>query len=100
VVAAGTDHLAELRAALGLLGVGEGKETALDAALTGAGFTLESRQVLRHCIVLTPADAAHAAAMGPSAFHLDPAGIRAAAARLPPRLPATIHAVISRYRRR
>jgi 23S rRNA (guanine745-N1)-methyltransferase len=91
-------HLAELVAALGLLRVDAGKPERLDEKLAPA-LTLSDRHTLEWELRLTRADAADAAAMGPSAWHADPAALAAAVAALPEPLVTTAAVTISAYGR-
>lgn len=91
-------HLAELAAALGLLRVDEGKPERLDEKLAPALAPI-ARDPLEWELRLTRRDAADAAAMGPSAWHADPAALAAAVAALPEPLVTTAAVTISAYGR-
>jgi 23S rRNA (guanine745-N1)-methyltransferase len=67
-------HLAELVAGLGLLSVDPAKEERLAATLD-AHFMLARRRSLRSTLRLDRAEVATVVAMGPSAWHRDPAAI-------------------------
>jgi 23S rRNA (guanine745-N1)-methyltransferase len=99
VVTPGADHLCELTAAAGLLTVEAEKEARLDAVMS-PHLVLEERS--RHTArrALTREDVEHAAAMGPSAHHLDLDGLRRRLDALELPLPTTISFVVSTYRPR
>ena len=99
VVTPAADHLAELVAALGLLAVDQRKDERLAGALE-PHLELVDRTAARWPLSLPAADALAAAAMGPSAHHLDPADLAGRVARGPDPLPATASVVVSRYRPR
>jgi 23S rRNA (guanine745-N1)-methyltransferase len=84
-------HLAELVEQLGLLTVDERKRERLAAALD-AHLVLERRHEHEWALELTPADAANAVAMGPSARHATRAETGTAAT------PVTASVTISTYR--
>jgi 23S rRNA (guanine745-N1)-methyltransferase len=90
-------HLAELVAALGLLHVDEGKPERLDEKLAPTLGLIE-RRTLEWELRLTRRDAADAAAMGPSAWHSDPAALAATVAALPEPLVTSGSVTISAYR--
>ena len=81
-VAPDPDHLRELVEALGLLGVDPRKEERLRDRL-GPGLEAAGRRELRWTLQLGRAAARDAAAMGPSAFHVDPAELQERVAALP-----------------
>jgi 23S rRNA (guanine745-N1)-methyltransferase len=89
-------HLAELIGAAGLLTVDERKGSRLAATL-GPYFTMTSRQQLTVPLRLTRAEAATLIAMGPSAWHTDPAGIRTRLAAMPEPIPVTAAFDVARY---
>ena len=97
VVTPAPDHLAELAGPLGLIGIEPGKEERLEAAL-GAAFGSAGRTELRFDLALPRRDAADLAAMGPSARHLDDAGVGAAIAALPEPLAVTASLRIDSFR--
>jgi 23S rRNA (guanine745-N1)-methyltransferase len=90
-------HLAELVAALDLLRVDEGKPERLDQKLAPA-LDLVERLTLEWELRLTRRDAENAAAMGPSAWHSDPAALAAAVAALAEPLVTSASVTISTYR--
>lgn len=92
-------HLAELRAAAGLLDVGEGKQDRLDASLADL-FELAGRVPVTYALTLSPDEIRQAVGMGPNAFHLHRDGLaeRLAAVREP--LDVTASFVVSVYRPR
>ena len=92
-------HLAEVTEPLGLLRVDEDKEQRLAATL-GRPFVRESREEVAFALTLPHADVARLAAMGPSAWHTDPATVTAAVAALPDPVTVTASVVVSAYRRR
>lgn len=96
VVTPAPGHLAQAREALGLLGVGTGKEEKLDAAFTD--LVCLGRESISHDMHLSPADLIHLASMGPSAFHLDAADLRERVAKLPDPFSVSCDLVLSRYR--
>jgi 23S rRNA (guanine745-N1)-methyltransferase len=75
-------HLAELVGPLGLLTVDPDKEGRLAAALE-PHFTLVERTVHARRLVLTREQARVLVAMGPSAWHVDPAALDTGLTRLP-----------------
>lgn len=93
VVTPEPDHLAELRAAHpGMLDVDAAKADRLAESLTGTGlFRRTSTLPLSYPLTLTPAEAAQAVAMGPSAHHTAPA--------FPHPLTVTASFRVSAYRR-
>jgi 23S rRNA (guanine745-N1)-methyltransferase len=88
VVTASTGHLAELRRPLGLLDVDDSKEERLAAQLD-PHLRVVHRRALEWPLRLSHAAARDLAAMGPSAFHLDPAALDDRIARLPDPVEAT-----------
>jgi 23S rRNA (guanine745-N1)-methyltransferase len=89
------EHLAELRAALGLLDVDPEKERRVHAALS-PWFERASSVPLTWRMSLTRADAAALVSMGPSARHLDrPVAEHVAA--LPEPAPVTASVVVERW---
>lgn len=81
-------HLAELRAPLGLLEVDPEKERRVAEALAGR-FVRSSSEAARWTLRLSRADVTAAAAMGPSARHLDAAALAARVAALPEAVEVT-----------
>lgn len=93
VVVPATEHLASLRAELGLLDVQEAKEARVREQMEPT-FVLESRDELRYPLELPPDTVADLVAMGPSAWH------REAGANLPADSRTTEAAfVLMRFRR-
>jgi 23S rRNA (guanine745-N1)-methyltransferase len=89
------EHLAELRAALGLLDVDPEKERRVHAALS-PWFERTSSIPLTWRMTLSRADAAALVAMGPSARHLErPVAEHVAA--LPDPAPVTASVVVERW---
>lgn len=80
VVIPAPDHLHELVRDLGLLHVHPGKEDALLAGFAQQGFRLAHREELRFSMEFASDEVADLVAMGPSARHLPPAGMRGQAA--------------------
>lgn len=89
-------HLAELVGPLGLLAVDASKEDRLAASLT-PHFELVSRDELTVDLRLSRVDAGAAARMGPSAHHLDEAGLAERLAALPDVTPVTAAFTVSVY---
>ena len=85
-------HLAELVGALGLIGVDPDKDRRVEAAL-GRWFQLEQETEYGHQLELGREDAARLVAMGPSAWHTEPARLAADLAALP--TPLKISASVS-----
>jgi 23S rRNA (guanine745-N1)-methyltransferase len=77
VVTPGPAHLAELAAAVGLVGIQPEKQRAVAAGLAPWFRPLVARR-LRATLELTGTEAAELARMGPSAWHLSPAALAAA----------------------
>lgn len=97
VVTPAADHLAELVSALGLLTVDERKEERLAGALAPHLQPVD-RTEHRWTLALPRADAVAAAAMGPSAHHLDAADLARRAGALPDPTTTTASVVLTRYR--
>lgn len=91
VVTPDTDHLAELRAPLGLLEVDPRKDERLAESLHG-DFAPAQARPLRFTMELTHEDAATVVGMGPSARHITPADLRDRIAALP--APVTVTASV------
>jgi 23S rRNA (guanine745-N1)-methyltransferase len=87
-------HLAELVGPLGLLTVDPDKEGRLAAAL-GPHFTLAERTVHARRLVLTRDQARALVAMGPSAWHVDPAALDTGLAALPTPMEAQACVLVS-----
>lgn len=94
IVTAAPAHLAELREPLGLLGVDDRKEERLEEQL-GAHLRLAGRRDLAWPLRLSHAAARDLVAMGPSAFHLDPAALEERIAALPDPVLATAAVTIT-----
>ncbi|QWF82928.1 putative RNA methyltransferase [Amycolatopsis sp. CA-230715] len=92
-------HLAELRAAVGLLDVGEGKQDRLDASLADQ-FELAERVPVRAALTLSPDEVRQAVGMGPNAFHLHRDGLAERLAAVAEPLDVTASFVVSVYRPR
>jgi 23S rRNA (guanine745-N1)-methyltransferase len=90
IVTPARGHLHELVAALGLIGIGERKPGRLAPHLEVAGTrSLEWRMTVDR------AGARDAAAMGPSAFHVDPAELDERVAALPQPVEVTAAVTIT-----
>ncbi len=92
VVTPRSDHLAELVGSLGLIGVDPDKDRRVETAL-GQWFRLEQETEYGHQLDLGREDAARLVAMGPSAWHTEPARLAADLAALP--TPLTVSASVS-----
>ena len=90
-------HLAELVAPLGLLTVDERKPERL-AEQFGATLMLADQHAIDTEVTLARADVAGVAAMGPSAWHTDPAMLAERISKLPDRKTVTVSVTISTYR--
>ncbi len=97
VVAPDSDHLAELIPVLGLLTVDEHKDERLGKTLR-PHFDLVERRTIRKALRLAHPDVAAAVAMGPSAWHADPAAMADLISRLPDPAPVTMSVTLSVYR--
>jgi 23S rRNA (guanine745-N1)-methyltransferase len=91
------DHLGELVAALGLVTVDERKAERLAGALE-PGFSLVDRSRHRQSMALSHVDIEAVAAMGPSAWHVDPGELASRVATLPEPMAVTTAVDISVYR--
>lgn len=89
-------HLAELVAALGLLRVDEDKKARLDAALA-PHFVPQRAHRVGFTLTLGHDDIATVVGMGPSAWHTDPADLRARIAALPDPVGVTAEVTLSTY---
>ena len=98
VVTPEPDHLAELRAPLGLLEVDAGKADRLAEAFAGYAEQVD-RRTLRFALSLGPGAAADLAGMGPAARHSSAEQIAAAAAALPDRVTVTAAVTLTLLRR-
>ena len=92
VVTPGPDHLQQIRAAAGMLGIGGEKEERVAAAL-GREFSPVDTIHCRYDMQLAAADLRNVALMGPSARHLDPEALAETVARL--ELPLQVTASFS-----
>ena len=97
VVTPQDDHLRELAAALGLLGIDERKQERLAGKL-GPYFEPAGQREYRTAIRLGPADTLAAAQMGPAAWHTDQAALAAAVRSLPGPVTATVSVRVSVFR--
>jgi 23S rRNA (guanine745-N1)-methyltransferase len=91
-------HLTELVDRLGLLRVDPSKEDRVAASLA-SGFTLTAAAVHEQALELRHAEVLALVGMGPSAWHVDKAGVASTVARLPDPVPVTAQVRLSRYRR-
>jgi 23S rRNA (guanine745-N1)-methyltransferase len=96
VVVPEPEHLEELRAPFGTLGVAPDKERRLAERMRP--LRLLDQQDVRTNRELPPEDVARAVLMGPSGHHLDAEQVRAEAARLEP-LPVTVAVRVARFGR-
>jgi 23S rRNA (guanine745-N1)-methyltransferase len=92
-------HLAELVAALGLLAVDPAKPARLAAALE-PHFTLAARARHARRLALRAEQASALVAMGPSAWHVDPATLNARLAALPTPVEVQACVLVSIWRPR
>jgi 23S rRNA (guanine745-N1)-methyltransferase len=97
VVAPSAEHLAELVPALGMITVDARKEERLETALSPF-FRLERRETFRFELLLSAAELESVVRMGPSAHHVDGAGLQERIAALTPPLRATASFALSLYR--
>jgi 23S rRNA (guanine745-N1)-methyltransferase len=96
VVTPGGDHLVELRAPLGLLGIEEGKVERLREQAGGHLDLLGSHEV-GTVRTLRRHDVLAMAAMGPSGHHHDQEELAARVARLPESMPVTVAVHLTRF---
>jgi 23S rRNA (guanine745-N1)-methyltransferase len=96
VVTPRPDHLQELVGPLGLLSVDERKDERLAGKLDGY-FALAARRAHAWRPSLARAEAGTLAAMGPSAWHLDPQALADRVSGLPTVVPVTLAVTISVY---
>jgi 23S rRNA (guanine745-N1)-methyltransferase len=94
-----SEHLREVRRSLGLLGVEQAKQERLAASLEER-FTRVTEVDVRFQAAWTRPVVLDLVAMGPNAFHLDPAEVAARAADLPDPLPTTVAVAVSTWVRR
>lgn len=99
VVTPDTDHLAELRASLGLLEVDPRKDERLAGSLHG-DFVPVGTRPLRFTMELGHDDAATVVGMGPSARHIDPEDLRERIAALSDPVTVTASVRVHTYRPR
>lgn len=97
VVTPQPDHLGELTRPLGLLAVDQRKDERL-AATAGRYFELAGRDEHRARLSLDHGAVAALAAMGPSAWHAEPAALAARIRQLPGRVPVTLAVTLSVFR--
>lgn len=91
------EHLAEIAAEVGMLGIQDDKESALVAAMEGHFRPVQTQEIETE-LQLSPADVENVALMGPAGHHLDPLVLRERLARLPERTAATAAFRISVFR--
>lgn len=96
VVTPAPGHLAELVAALGMVGVDPAKPERLAASLR-PWFTLRETVPLHAELALDRAAAAALVGMGPSAWHTDPATVAATLAAMPEPVTATLAVQLSTW---
>jgi len=92
-------HLAELVERLGLLRVDETKDARLREQL-GGDFSLVTADPYTERLALSRAHTRDLVLMGPSAWHVDPAAVKAAVATLPDPYPVTLSTTVSVFRPR
>ena len=97
VVTPDSDHLGELAGPLGLLSVDPRKDERLTARL-GPYFDLAGQRQHRFRLSLGHRDVAAAVAMGPSAWHADPAELTDRIAALPSPMPVTVSVTMWTFR--
>jgi 23S rRNA (guanine745-N1)-methyltransferase len=97
VVTPQPDHLGELTRPLGLLAVDQRKDERL-AATAGRYFELAGRDEHRARLSLDHGAVAALAAMGPSAWHAEPAALAARIRQLPGQVPVTLAVTLSVFR--
>jgi len=97
VVTPAPDHLSELVTRLGLVTVDPDKGRRLGYALD-AHFSLADTRPLAHRLTVAHDDATRLVAMGPSAWHIDPADLAERVATLPDPLDVTASATLHVYR--
>jgi SAM-dependent methyltransferase len=97
VVTPDSDHLGELAGPLGLLSVDPRKDERLTARL-GPYFDLAGQHQHRFRLALGHRDVAAAVAMGPSAWHADPAELTGRIAALPSPMPVTVSVTMWTFR--
>ncbi len=90
-------HLAEIAGAVGMLGIQDDKQNALQASLAGF-FSSGATNDLAYTVDLSRSDVARAALMGPAGHHLDSAQVHERVAALRERTVATARFRISTFR--
>jgi 23S rRNA (guanine745-N1)-methyltransferase len=98
VVTPASAHLAELVGELGLVRVDEAKDKRLADSL-GTHFTQVDAQPLTWPMRLSHHEVGEVVAMGPSAWHTDPAALAARIATLPEVVPVTAAVTLTRWTR-
>lgn len=98
VVTPTANHLRELAAPLGMLGVEPAKRDRLGATL-GATLTPAGSRLVEFTMHLDHDAVTAVAGMGPTAFHVDPATLADRVARLPDPTTVTASVTITSYRR-
>ncbi len=96
VVTPAPGHLAELVAALGMVGVDPAKPERLAGSLR-PWFTCVGTVPLRAELALDRAAAAALVGMGPSAWHTDPAKVATTLAGMPEPITATLEVQLSTW---
>ncbi len=97
VVTPAPDHLTELIAPLGMIGVDDDKDAKLAASFAGR-FTADGTTDVRVPMRLGRDDLRQLVLMGPSARHVDPAELERRLDALPPVTSATLAVTVSRWR--
>lgn len=95
VVAPAQDHLAELVGPLGMLAVAPDKEERLARQL--ADFAVVAEQAVHYRATMSREDVTHEVLMGPSAHHVDRAGLAASVTALPDPLAVTVAVTVTTY---
>ena len=90
-------HLAEIAAEIGMLGIQDDKESALVAAMEGHFVPVGTQKIVVE-LHLSPTDVENVALMGPAGHHLDTLVLRERLARLPERTAATAAFRVSIFR--
>lgn len=98
VTVPGSDHLVELRDALGLLAIDSGKQDRLGRELAGRLEVGDTRSIGGRA-TLPADDVRRAVLMGPNAYHLDRGGLRERLAAVEGMLDVTISFDVVAYRR-
>lgn len=95
VVAPTSAHLGELVSGLDLLTVAEDKASRVAASLPG--FTVSAQETCEFAMSLTHKEVLALAGMGPSAWHVDAAALRAKVAELPAPMRVTASVTVTTY---